>query len=67
MVKWNRTVATVGRGRNVSFVRLLLREPAEESTWQVEKRDEDFLLIEEHNELREAIASAYKLNEKVNL
>ena len=59
MVKWNRTVATVGRGENVTFVRLLLKEPAEESTWQVEKSGEK----KEYDELREAIAAAHKLNE----
>ena len=57
-VKWKKTVATVGEGDNVAFVRLVPREPMENSTWLVEKGD----AREEKGSLLEAILSANALN-----
>ena len=58
MVKWTRTVATVGGGNNVSFVRLVPRVPIENSTWVTEKGE----TREEYPSLLEAIAAANNLN-----
>ena len=57
-VKWYRTVATVGEGSNVSFVRLSARNPIEDSVWIVEKGD----IREEYTELFKAISAAHQLN-----
>jgi hypothetical protein len=57
-VRWTRTVATVGEGSNVSFVRLVPGDPIEDSTWLVEKGD----AREEKGSLLEAITTANKLN-----
>ena len=59
MVKWTRTVATVGEGSNVSFVRLVPRDPIENSTWVTEKGETK----EEYPSLLEAITAANKLND----